>query len=94
LSDFLSSRPQAWNLHQTCKQYGQRPSTLMAIDDPWMALTFDQTLAAFGLEIEAKLQERNAKGKPKYTLKELLSEETGITRILSLALALGDGVDL
>lgn len=93
MSDFLSNRPQAWNLHQTCKLYGQRPSAMMAIADSWMALSFDQTLAMFGLEIEAKLKETNAKGKPKYTLKELLSDGTGTTRILSL-LALGDGGDL
>lgn len=74
-SDFLSNTTQVWNLHQTSKAYGQRPSQFIGIGDDWLALQFDLTVAEYGLYVEGKLEERDSKGKPKHTLKKILSGE-------------------
>lgn len=65
----------------TAKTYGQRPSTLIALDDPWLALQFDQATALVGLAIENALSEQERIGpkdkpewRPKYTLGQLLAE--------------------
>jgi hypothetical protein len=73
---------QAWNLHQLSKTYGQRPSSLLSIDDDWIAFQFDTAILSFGLEVEARYEERNKKGARKRTLKQASNDER--TSVLSL----------
>ncbi|TXH08853.1 MAG: hypothetical protein E6R03_17505 [Hyphomicrobiaceae bacterium] len=55
-----------WNLYQTCKAFGQRPSTLFGIDDPWLAWEFDHATAALGIRVEGRIEEKRKDGRPVY----------------------------
>lgn len=58
------------------KAYGERPSNLLRltdlVDDPALALDFDTAVTLFGQYVEAKLSERDDKGKPVNTLGGIL----------------------
>lgn len=55
-----------WNLYQTCKAFGQRPSTMFGIDDEWLAWEFDHAVAALGIRVEGRLDEKRKDGSPVY----------------------------
>jgi hypothetical protein len=52
--------------------YGQKPSDLLGIEDPWAAFQLDMACLSFGTWVESKLSETNKKGKPKHQLSTLL----------------------
>lgn len=45
---------------------------LQGMPDYWTPLMFDQAVVAFGVYVENKLEERDAKGVRKHTLHEIL----------------------
>ena len=49
---------------------------MLGVDDPWAAYQFDMAVGQFGAWVEGKLNERDAKGKPKHTLAGLLDDGT------------------
>lgn len=48
-------------------------------DDLWTALQFDNAVQWFGTYIENRLNETDPKGRPKYTLEQLLAQPKPIT---------------
>ena len=61
-----------WNLHVMAKAYGRLPSSIVGVPDPWAAYQFDHACVVFGSSVEAKLEMRDKKGRPKYQLAALL----------------------
>ena len=45
----------------------------MGIRNPWVAFQFDNAIRVFGWYIENKLDERDKKGKPKWTLAQIMA---------------------
>lgn len=89
-----------WQLHQTAKSYGQRPSDLVEISDRWAALQFDNAVALVGVVVENASQEQHNTGTDKapkwelkYTMTELLDPEFRLPRPARKAKAKGiDGL--
>lgn len=52
--------------------YGRRPSELLGVEDPYAAYQVDAAVLGFGSWVEARLEERDKKGRPKWTLAALL----------------------
>lgn len=48
----------------------------MGVRHPWVAFQFDQAMETFGWYIESKLEECDKKGKPKWTLKQIMNGDT------------------
>lgn len=70
-----------WSLYLTAKTFGQRPSRLARIADPWAALQFDNAVALVGITLENASQEqqnvgseKQPKWEPKYTMGQLLDD--------------------
>ena len=66
-----------FRLHVTAKTYGQRPSSLVDIEDSWLALQFDQAVALVGITIENAAQEQTNTGtdkQPKYENKYSMAQ--------------------
>lgn len=64
-----------WDLHQTAKSYGQRPSALLKIRSSWTAYQFDEAVALFGRVVESRMQEMVKRGEKlvhKYTPEQAL----------------------
>lgn len=62
-----------WNLYQTCKAFGQRPSEFFGIEEAWLAWDFDQAIMMAGQVVEGRLSERDGDGRAVYkTLREAL----------------------
>ena len=67
-----------------------RPSEIAGIQSGWTAYCFDSSVALWGNWIEGKLQERDKKGRAKYSLEGLLSGDlsrgrfAGIGSLLAL----------
>jgi hypothetical protein len=55
--------------------YSLRPSAVIGVTDPWAAYQFDMAVGQFGAWVEGKLNERDAKGKPKHKLAQLLGDD-------------------
>jgi len=71
-----------WSLYRTATATGQRPSSLLQIDDAWAAYQFDSAVTFFGSAIEAAAQETIWMGagddkhlEPKYRMGQLLDED-------------------
>jgi len=64
-----------WNVHVTAKTYGIRPSELLCIKDEWTAYCFDNAVSLIGNLIENKTSETDDRGRPRYRLQDLLSDE-------------------
>lgn len=63
-----------WNLYQTCKAFGQRPSAMFGIEDEWLEWDFDHAILFAGKWVEARLEERDKDGRAVYkTLREALN---------------------
>jgi hypothetical protein len=62
----VQNRTALWNLYQTCKTFGQRPATLFGIEDTWLAWEFDHAVAALGIRVEARIEEKRKDGSPVY----------------------------
>jgi hypothetical protein len=54
--------------------YHRLPSEIVGVDDAWAAYQLDVAVMEFGTWVESKLNERDAKGKPKTTLAKLLDD--------------------
>lgn len=64
----------------------QRPSDIVRLDRwaegaagdgaPWLCVQFDQAVSFLGKWVDGHLQERDAKGKPRYGLDKLLDPST------------------
>lgn len=53
--------------------YGVRPSSLLGLDPTdWIAWQFDEVVLMFGRWVEAKLSERDGRGKPVNRIEKLL----------------------
>lgn len=71
-------------MHRNAKTYSQRPSSLLAIGEPYLAWCLDQAVAWYGHWVEGMLEQKKPvreRGKitgyrPKYTLGRLLGTET------------------
>lgn len=61
-----------YNLDQRAKRYSQKPSEILGVRTPIVAFWFDEAVAFWGAWVEAKLSERDEKGKPKHDLDKLL----------------------
>lgn len=55
-----------------CAGYGTRPSAVVGIEDEWLAYQFDIAVFSWGRHVNNKLAECDSKGKPKYTLDDIL----------------------
>lgn len=56
------------------KTYGTRPSDVLGVEDPWAAYQLDMACMTFGSWVEAKLDQHDKKGRPKYRLEDLLRQ--------------------
>lgn len=72
----MESRANLWELDELARRYGQRPSQVVGIDDPWAAYQLDVATLTVGRWVDGKLAERNKKGKPVHRLVDLLREKT------------------
>lgn len=68
-----------WQLYSTAKTTCQRSSSLVGIDDPWIALQFDNAVSLVGVVIENASQEtiqvgtkKEPKTERKYHMEQLL----------------------
>jgi hypothetical protein len=61
-----------WSLDQRSKRYGCQPSAMMGIRHPVLGYWFDEAVGWFGQWVDARLSERDEKGKPLYHLEKLL----------------------
>jgi hypothetical protein len=52
--------------------YGSRPSEILGVEDPYAAFQVDTAVLGFGSWVEARLEERDKKGRPTWTLAALL----------------------
>lgn len=65
-----------WQLHSLASEYSKLPSEIMGLPaHSWEAWSLDVTCLQVGRWIEGKLDQRDNKGKPKYTLAQLLREK-------------------
>ena len=71
-----------WGLYRTATATGQRPSSLVQIEDAWAAYQFDSAVVFFGNAIEGAAQETQWIGsekdkhlEPRYTMGQLLDAE-------------------
>lgn len=71
-----------WTLYQKAKTYSRLPSTLLKLNDEWVAYQLDSAVTLFGTVIENALQERQNVGndkspawEQKYTLLQLLADD-------------------
>jgi hypothetical protein len=78
-----------WQVYQTGKTFGQRPSSLLRDDDkfsiladPWWAFQFDNAVALVGGALEAATKElensgtdKNPKWGPRYSVEQLLDPD-------------------
>lgn len=63
-------------MHNLASTYGQRPSTYLGLDPlSWHAYQFDLCCLQMGNYLEGKLKEVDQKGKPKYSIHQLLGDE-------------------
>lgn len=73
-----------WMLWNMAKNYGCRPSTLLALSDPLAAFYLDRAVATFGMRVDAALEEaKNRKGSDaskQMGVSIVLSRELGINR--------------
>lgn len=68
-----------WRLYRTAKTLSQRPSDLVRIADPWLAIQFDNAVVMTGIAIENAANEqiktgtdKHPKWESKYTIGQLL----------------------
>ena len=54
--------------------------TGLGLDDEWTCYQFDSAVLYFGTWAENRMNEMDDKGKPRYTLKQILSESLSDTR--------------
>lgn len=60
---FVKSSREVWQLYQTAKSFGVRPSELVSAPDPYAAYCLDTAVGEFGRALENAL--RNVEGKNK-----------------------------
>lgn len=56
------------------KEFNQRPSSFLAIDDGWVAYMVDHAVYVFGRTVQNKVDETDDKGKRKHSLEWCLGE--------------------
>lgn len=77
-----------------CAAYSTRPSLVVGIDDEWLAYQFDIAVFSWGRHVNNKLAEHDDKGKPKYDLEDILSDEDHPRNMISLTeVFLASGVE-
>lgn len=76
-----------WSLYLTAKMARTRPSSLVAIEDQWAALQFDNAVRLIGTAIENASQEmievgigKNKTMQPKYRIAQLLDADFKLPR--------------
>lgn len=76
-----------WSLYRQASEWGERPSNILGIDPTcsYLCWCLDDTVLFFGYWVQNKLAERTAKGKPKYTLAQVLDKDFGKPKKQSLA---------
>lgn len=79
-------------LDRVASRYHVRPSRLLR--SSWIDWQIDSAVALVGMYVEGKQQERDKKGKPKWTIKQILNGEANRSRIsigdiMALAVASG-----
>lgn len=60
-------------LHELASSYGSRPSDLLCIQDRWLAYEFDNAVFMYGRWVNNKRQETDKKGRPLYSIEDILS---------------------
>ena len=70
----MQSRRNLWTLHNLALTYGQRPSAVLGVEDEWAAYQVDVATLTLGRWVEARLAERDKKGRPIYSLAQLMAE--------------------
>lgn len=59
--------------------FGKAPSELLSVsDDAWGAWMINRAVWAVGAFITGKLHERDKKGKPRWTVEQILSGQAGV----------------
>jgi hypothetical protein len=56
------------------KEFSQRPSSFLAIDDGWVAYMVDEAVWAFGRTVQNRYDETDDQGRRKHTLEWCLGE--------------------
>lgn len=59
----MKQPPLVWELYQNAKLWGQRPSTIMAVEDEYVAWCLDQAVFHFGASLTAELEGVEGKNK-------------------------------
>lgn len=62
-----------WLHHQMCQMYSLRPSSVLGIDDDWLAYDFDLTITQFAIAVQNRLDERDENGKPTHDIYKALN---------------------
>ncbi len=55
--------------------WGTRPAELLGIAEPWWAWMTDRATLALGVYVESKLAETDKRGKPRWTVEQILAGE-------------------
>ena len=61
-----------WQIGKRAERFGKTPSELLHIDSPLLAYWLDEAVDWWVRFVEAKLSERDEKGRPRYRLDALL----------------------
>lgn len=64
-----------WPVHLVAEAYGQRPSTLLSIGEPWLAYQVDLATLVVGREVES-MTAPDEKGRPRMSVAEALRRLT------------------
>lgn len=52
----MSNKQLSWGLYQSAKQWGKRPSEMVAIKDEYVAYCFDEAIGTWGSFIVAEME--------------------------------------
>ena len=73
-----------WSVYNQAIAYHRSPSTILNIANHWLAYQLDEAVLFFGRFVEGKLNERDDKGKQKYTIREIFDGNARPASFLSL----------
>lgn len=70
---FLSNKSETLSLHFKAIAWNKRPSEILGVKNEWLAYQFDEAVFRYGRWVENKLAEVDKKGKPKYTIDDVIN---------------------
>lgn len=71
--EFVKNRVEMWTMYNQCKELNQIPSEVVGIrDSAYLAWQFNNAVFYWGRHVDARMNERDKKGRPKNRIEDVL----------------------